>query len=88
MSSIAMSEARPGNHQPVLLELVYLFLALALMVVVSGQLARTAVVDVLTLAVASISAVLLLFFRFNTAWLVLCAAGLSVLLQIAGVPRM
>lgn len=48
--------------------------SLALMGVVTWQLGRAALVDVLTIAVACLSAVLLLAFRINAAWLVLAAA--------------
>ncbi len=54
--------------------------ALALMAVVSGQLGRTALVDFTTIALAVVSAVLLLRYRVNSAWLVLggALAGLAV----------
>ena len=55
--------------------------ALALMVVVSLQLARSAIVDWYTGAMALASAVLLIRYRVNTAWLVLGAAGLGLLLR-------
>jgi len=60
--------------------------ALALMVVVSAQLARTAVVDWLTLAIAVAGAVLLFRYRVNSAWLVVggAAAGALALLARAG----
>jgi len=48
--------------------------ALSLMVVVTYQLGRAALVDVVTAAFAVISAVLLLRFRVNSAWLVMAAA--------------
>ncbi|HSE32273.1 MAG TPA: chromate efflux transporter [Pyrinomonadaceae bacterium] len=48
--------------------------ALSLMVVVTYQLGRAALVDVVTAAFAVISAVLLLRFRVNSAWLVIAAA--------------
>lgn len=48
--------------------------SLALMAVVSWQLARAALVDPLTLALAAGSAFLLLRFRVNSAWLVLAGA--------------
>lgn len=54
--------------------------SLALMAVVAAQLARTALVDPLTDALAAASALLLVRFRVNSAWLVLggAAIGLSV----------
>ena len=51
--------------------------ALALMIVVSAQLARTAVVDWITATIALISAVLLFRYRINSAWLVLGGAVLG-----------
>ncbi len=48
--------------------------AVALMCVVSWQLGRAALVDVTTVALAVVSAVLLLRFRVNSAWLVLGGA--------------
>ncbi len=60
--------------------------ALALMVVVSAQLARTAVVDWFTLAIAALSAVLLFRYRVNSAWLVLGSAAASGLMFLTGAP--
>jgi chromate transporter len=51
--------------------------SLALMAGVAGQLARTAVVDPITLAVALAAAILLFRFRVNSAWLVLGGAGIG-----------
>jgi chromate transporter len=51
--------------------------ALALMIVVSAQLARTAVVDWLTLAIAVMGAVLLFRYRVNSTWLVLGGAAVG-----------
>jgi chromate transporter len=48
--------------------------SLALMAVVSYQLGRSAIVDWLTVVLAVVSAVLLLRFRINSAWLVLAGA--------------
>ena len=47
--------------------------SLALMGVVTWQLGRAALVDPLTIAIAGLSAVLLLAFRLNAAWLILAA---------------
>jgi chromate transporter len=59
--------------------------SLALMAVVTWQLGRAAVTDLRTAAIAAVSAVLLLVFRVNSAWLVAggAVAGL-VLLRIWG----
>ena len=53
--------------------------AVALMIVVSGQLGRAALVDLTTIVIAAASAVLLLRFRANSAWLVIggALAGLA-----------
>ena len=48
--------------------------ALALMLVVTYQLARAAVVDLPTIGLALVSAILLLVFRVNSAWLILAGA--------------
>jgi chromate transporter len=48
--------------------------SLALMVVVTYQLGRAAIVDVPTIVLALTSAVLLFYFRLNSAWLVLGGA--------------
>jgi chromate transporter len=58
--------------------------ALALMVVVSAQLARTAIVDWFTLVVAVLSAVLLFRYRVNSAWLILGCAAAGVLMLLLG----
>jgi chromate transporter len=55
--------------------------ALALMVVVSAQLARSAIVDWVTAAIALTSALLLIRYRVNSAWLVLGGATLGLLLR-------
>ena len=54
--------------------------SLALMALVAAQLARAAVLDLVTLALAIASAVLLVRFRVNSSWLVLAGAilGLAV----------
>jgi chromate transporter len=59
--------------------------ALALMVVVSAQLARTAIVDWFTLAIAVLSAVLLFRYRVNSAWPIMgsaCAGGSILLARV------
>lgn len=57
--------------------------SLALMSVVTVQLGFAAVVDVFTIALAAASAVLLLRFRVNSAWLVLGGALIGFLVQAA-----
>ncbi|HEV2521720.1 MAG TPA: chromate efflux transporter [Candidatus Acidoferrales bacterium] len=52
--------------------------SLALMAVVSYQLGRSAIVDWLTLVLAIASALLLLRFRINSAWLVLAGAAAGI----------
>ncbi len=52
--------------------------SLALMAAVSYQLGRAAIVDWLTIVLAIVSAVLLLRFRINSAWLVLGGAVLGI----------
>ena len=54
--------------------------ALALMSVVTYQLGRAALVDVTTIVLAVISAVILFRFRVNSAWLVLGGAIIGLLL--------
>jgi len=53
--------------------------SLALMAVVTWQLGRAALVDSLAVALAAVSAVLLLRFRVNSAWLVLGGALVGVI---------
>ncbi|HXW04066.1 MAG TPA: chromate efflux transporter [Vicinamibacterales bacterium] len=55
--------------------------SLALMAVVSWQLARAALVDPLTIAIALTSGVALIRYRVNSAWLVLAGAALGWLIQ-------
>jgi chromate transporter len=50
--------------------------AIALMIAVSWQLGRAAVVDFLSGAIAAVSAVVLIYFRINSAWLIF-AGGLA-----------
>jgi chromate transporter len=57
--------------------------SLALMLVVGWQLARAALIDPLTLAIAAGSGVALLRFRVNAAWLVGAAALLGWLARTA-----
>jgi chromate transporter len=56
--------------------------SLALMAFVTFQLGRSALVDVLTVIIALLSAVLLIYFKINSAWLVLGGAGLGVILTL------
>jgi chromate transporter len=53
--------------------------SLALMVVVTWELSRAAIVDVTTIVLAVASAILLLRFRVNSAWLVLLGAAARAL---------
>lgn len=55
--------------------------SLALMAAVSYQLGRSAIVDTLTVALAVSSAILLLRFRINSAWLVLGGALAGIAMQ-------
>jgi chromate transporter len=55
--------------------------ALALMIVVSAQLARTAVGDWATAALAVVSAVLLIRYRVNSAWLILGGGLIGFILR-------
>jgi chromate transporter len=59
--------------------------SLALMIVVSWQLGRAAIVDVATAALAIVSMVLLVRYRVNAAWLVLGGAIIGFALQAAGI---
>jgi chromate transporter len=59
--------------------------ALALMVVVSAQLAGSAIVDWFTLTIALLSAVSLSRYRANSAWLILGSAALSGLMLLLGI---
>jgi chromate transporter len=53
--------------------------SLALMVVVTWELSRAAIVDVTTIVLAVASAILLLYYRLNSAWLVLLGAAAGAL---------
>jgi chromate transporter len=55
--------------------------SLALMAVVTWQLGRAAVMDIPTMALAVMSAILLLRFRVNSAWLVLGGAAIGLALK-------
>lgn len=55
--------------------------SLALMGVVAWQLGRAAIVDIPTIAIALVSAVLLFRFRINSAWLVLAAGVVGWILK-------
>ena len=57
--------------------------SLALMIVVSAQLARTAVVDWSTAALAIVSAILLIRYRVNSAWLILGGGVIGLLIRSA-----
>jgi chromate transporter len=52
--------------------------SLALMVVVTWQLGRSALVDPITIALAVVSTILLLRFRFNTTWLIGLGAAIGL----------
>jgi chromate transporter len=56
--------------------------SLALMAAVSYQLGRSAIVDWLTISLAIVSAVLLLRFRINSAWLVLGGAAIGIAVRL------
>jgi chromate transporter len=60
--------------------------SLALMAVVTWQLGRAAVVDVVTAMLAIGSAVLLLRFRLNSTWLIVAGAGVGTILGIVRAP--
>ncbi len=55
--------------------------SLALMAVVTVELARAALVDAWTVGLSLVSAVLLIRWRVNSAWLVLGAAAIGLLLR-------
>ncbi|MES2463138.1 MAG: chromate efflux transporter [Armatimonadota bacterium] len=58
--------------------------ALALMLAVTWQLGRTALVDWVTVVLAAVSAFLLIRFKVNSAWLILGAGAVGVLLTLSG----
>ena len=55
--------------------------SLALMAVVTWQLGRAAILDVTTILLTILSAVLLMRFRINSAWLVLGGAAVGMIVQ-------
>ena len=57
--------------------------SLALMAVVTWQLGRAAIFDVTTVLLAILSAILLMRFRINSAWLVLGGAAVGMIVQMA-----
>lgn len=61
--------------------------SLALMAVVTAQLARTAIVDLPTTVLALAAAALLLRFKLNATWLMLGGATVGVAFQILGLHR-
>jgi chromate transporter len=60
--------------------------ALALMMAVTWQLGRAALVDAVTVGLAVVSAVLLVRYRVNSAWLIVGAAVLGILASAMGWP--
>ena len=56
--------------------------SLALMVAVTWELARTALVDFPTVLIAAVSAVILFRWRANSAWLILAGAVLGLLVSV------
>ena len=58
--------------------------AVALMAYVGLQFARAAIVNVQTFLIAFVGVVLLIKFKINSAWLVLGAAAVSILLRVLG----
>ena len=58
--------------------------ALALMLAVTWQLGRAALVDIVTVGLAVVSAVLLVRYRVNSVWLILVAAVLGILVSMGG----
>jgi chromate transporter len=57
--------------------------SVAVMAGVTWQLARTAIVDVFSAALAAIAALILLRWKINSAWLVLAAALIALLMRLA-----
>ena len=56
--------------------------SLALMAVVTWQLGRAAIVDATTVLLVILSAILLVRFRVNSAWLVLGGAAIGFVVQV------
>jgi chromate transporter len=61
--------------------------SLALMAVVTAQLARVAIVDTSTALLGSVSAILLLRFKLNATWLMLASAALGIGLHLLSLNR-
>ena len=57
--------------------------SLALMAVVTWQLGRAAIFDLTTALLVIVSAILLMRFRFNSAWLILGGAAVGMLMQMS-----
>lgn len=62
--------------------------SLALMAVVTAQLGRAAVVDLVTIGIVLTSALLLLRYRVNSSWLVLGGAAVGWLAHATGLVRL
>jgi chromate transporter len=60
--------------------------ALALMMAVTWQLGRAALVDMVTVGLGVVSAVLLVRYRVNSVWLIVGAALLGILASAMGWP--
>jgi chromate transporter len=60
--------------------------ALALMMAVTWQLGRAALVDAVTVGLAVVSAVVLVRYRVNSAWLIVGAGVLGILASAMGWP--
>jgi chromate transporter len=59
--------------------------SLALMTFVTYELGRAALIDVVTIILAITSAVLLMRFRLNSAWLVIIGAAVGLLVSLHGI---
>ena len=60
--------------------------ALALMMAVTWQVGRAALVDAVTVGLAVVSAVLLVRYRVNSVWLIVGAGVLGILASVMGWP--
>jgi chromate transporter len=60
--------------------------ALALMVAVTWQLGRAALVDAVTAGLGAVSAIMLVRYKVNSAWLILAAAVFGILASLVGWP--